>query len=104
LLTPAESAEVSGILPPPFERRVIEHYCANEWAVHLDDVMVRRTSWQYYCPDARQRAEQAADWMGECLGWSEATRAAEINRYQAAVDLAAISGDSTAGNGTGGKR
>jgi len=88
LLPPSESAEVSGILPPPFERRVVEHCCANEWAMHLDDVMVRRTSWQYYWRDAQQRAEQAADWMGECLGWSKATRAAEMNRYEAAVDLA----------------
>jgi len=104
LLTPSDIAEVSGILPPPFERRVIEHYCANEWAVHLDDVMVRRTSWQYYCPDARQRAGQAADWMGACLGWSEAARAAELNRYEAAVGLASMPDGSAAGKGTGGKR
>jgi len=68
-------------------RRVVEHSCANEWAVHLDDVMVRRTSWQHYCPDACQRAERVADWMGDCFGWSAETRGAEIERYQAAVDL-----------------
>ena len=47
LLPAADVAGVSGILPPEFSRRAVEHYCANEWAVHLDDVMVRRTSWHY---------------------------------------------------------
>ncbi|MCX6904585.1 MAG: glycerol-3-phosphate dehydrogenase/oxidase [Verrucomicrobia bacterium] len=85
LLSPAEAAEVSGILPPAFARQVVEHYCANEWAVHLDDVMVRRTSWQHYCPDARQRAKRVADWMGQWFGWTEEIREAEIARYHAAV-------------------
>ena len=92
LLSPAETVGVSGILPPTFNRRVVEHYCVNEWAVHLDDVMVRRTSWKHYFPDARQRAERVADWMGEVLGWSEETRAAEIERYHAAVDLPLVPG------------
>ena len=86
LLPPAETAGRSGILPPEFNRQVVEHYCAHEWAVHLDDLMVRRTSWQHYCPDAGQRAERVADWMGEWFRWSAATREAEIERYRAAVD------------------
>ncbi len=86
LLPPDEVAEVSGILPPAFTRRAVEHYCSREWAIHLDDVMVRRTSWQYYCPDALDRAERVADWMSELLGWSRETRAAEMERYHAAVN------------------
>jgi len=89
---PADTAAVSGIVPPEFNRQVVEHYCANEWAVHLDDVMVRRTSWQHYCPDARQRAERVADWMGELLGWSEETRTTEIECYHAAVDWPLVRG------------
>jgi len=81
LLPPGEATGVSGILPPDFSRRAVEHYCANEWAVHLDDVMVRRTSWHYYHRDAAQKAGRVADWMGELLGWSDATRAAELTRY-----------------------
>ena len=96
LLAPDDAARVSGILPPEFERRVVEHCCAHEWAVHLDDVMVRRTSWQYYCPDAQQRAEHVADWMGECLGWSQTTRADELERYHAAVDLPSMPSASVA--------
>ncbi|HSA01814.1 MAG TPA: glycerol-3-phosphate dehydrogenase/oxidase, partial [Candidatus Paceibacterota bacterium] len=86
LLPPADAADTSGILPPVFNRRVVEHYCENEWAVHLDDIMIRRTSWQHYCPDAHQQAECVADWMSHWFGWSQKTRAAEIARYREAVD------------------
>ncbi len=81
LLPAAETASVSGILPPEFNRRALEHYVANEWAIHLDDVMLRRTSWHYYFRDAAQKAERVADWMGELLGWSVAQRAKELACY-----------------------
>jgi glycerol-3-phosphate dehydrogenase len=87
LLPAAEIDGVSGILPPEFERSVVEHYVAEEWAVHLDDVMVRRTSWHNYCTDARAKAEQLASWMSEMLGWSVEQRAGELKRY---VDLYAM--------------
>ncbi len=82
LLPPAETEGLSGILPPEFGRRVVEHYVASEWAVHLDDVMVRRTSWHYYFRDAAAKAEQVADWMAEALGWTQAERATELGRYR----------------------
>jgi glycerol-3-phosphate dehydrogenase len=81
LLGAAETEGVSGILPPEFSRETVEHYVGREWAVHLDDVMVRRTSWHYYCRDAASKAQQAAIWMGELLGWTEAQRGAELARY-----------------------
>jgi glycerol-3-phosphate dehydrogenase len=84
LLLPEQVAGLSGILPPEFSRRAVEHYCTREWALHLDDVMVRRTSWHYYHRDAARKAEQAATWMAELLGWSEAERLAELQRYQSA--------------------
>ncbi|MBI3848926.1 MAG: glycerol-3-phosphate dehydrogenase/oxidase [Verrucomicrobia bacterium] len=84
LLPPAETTGLSGILPPEFNRHVVEHFCANEWAVHLDDVMVRRANWHHYYHVADQKAEQVADWMGESLGWSREEREAELNRYRAA--------------------
>lgn len=82
LLPAAETANVSGILPPEFSRAAVEHYCHNEWAAHLDDVMVRRTSWHYYFQDANQKAAQVAEWMGELLGWPAETCAREILRYR----------------------
>ena len=81
LLPAAETAGVSGIVPPEFNRRAVEHYIAGEWAVHLDDVMVRRTSWHWYYRDAAAKAQRVADWMGELLGWSVETRQAELERY-----------------------
>lgn len=94
LLSPAEANDYSGILPPEFNRHAVEHYCANEWAIHLDDVMLRRTRWHYYFPNAAQMAEQAADWMSERLGWSNAIRSGEMERYFEAGTFRANSGDS----------
>jgi len=83
LLSPDAASEVSGILPPEFSRRVVEHYCINEWAVHLDDVMERRTGWHRYHRDAAAKAEQVAQWMSELLGWTNEQRVAELARYLA---------------------
>jgi glycerol-3-phosphate dehydrogenase len=91
LLSPAEAKGVSGILPPEFNRRAVEHYCANEWAIHLDDVMLRRTRWHYYFPGAAQMAEQVADWMSELLGWSGTIRSGELERYFHTVSLSETS-------------
>ena len=81
LLPTEETKGVSAILPPEISRRTVEHYVGREWAVHLDDVMVRRTSWHYYYVDAPRIAERVADWMGELLGWSLETRTEELKRY-----------------------
>jgi len=81
LLPRAETEGLSGILPPEFGRRPVEHFVAREWAVHLDDVMVRRTSWHYYFEEAATKAQQVADWMGERLGWSREGRRVELERY-----------------------
>jgi glycerol-3-phosphate dehydrogenase len=87
LLSPSEVKGISGILPPEVSRSAVEHYCTNEWAIHLDDIMLRRTRWHYYFSNAGQIAEQVADWMGESLGWLEVTRRAELERYFRAVSF-----------------
>jgi len=76
----------SGILPPDFQREAVAHYCTREWTLHLDDLMIRRTSWHYYYADTMDKARQAADWMAECLGWSAAERDGELKRYCAVAD------------------
>ena len=76
----ASPPQFSGLLPPEFCREAVQHFCANEWAVHLDDVMIRRTSWRHYFPDADARAAQAADWMADFFGWTESIRKEEITR------------------------
>ena len=75
----------SGIIPPPVTREAVEHYCANEWAMHLDDVMVRRTSWSHYNKDVPAIAAQTAAWMKEILGWDDATELAELERFRQAT-------------------
>jgi len=82
LLKPEETAGVSGILPPPWSKGAVAYYCAHEWAAHLDDVMVRRTSWHYYYEDAFQKAAQVAAWMAECLGWETDEQGRELSRYR----------------------
>lgn len=76
----------SGVLPPPVEQAVVEHCCRHEWAVHLDDLMLRRTSWHFYHPHHGDVADRAARWMGEALGWSPDDLEAELKRYRETVD------------------
>lgn len=89
LLPEAEVRHISGILPPQFNQALIQHFCANEWAVHLDDVLLRRAGWHYYQRDMETLAEQTSQWMAESLGWSPEQRAEEIMRYQARTPVAA---------------
>ncbi|MFN7137975.1 MAG: glycerol-3-phosphate dehydrogenase/oxidase [Limisphaerales bacterium] len=87
LLPRAETEGLSSITPPEFCKSAVQHFCQNEWAVHLDDVMVRRSSWHYYHRDAAKRAEQVAEWMQEFLGWKDEEMDAELLRYKQAVGL-----------------
>lgn len=81
-LLPLGDAEgASGVLPPPVTAEVVEHYCRREWAVHLDDVMRRRTSWHYYHTDAPHIARRTAGWMGQIFGWDDGRREAELAGY-----------------------
>ena len=81
LLPPDREGTPSSIFPPPVCADLVEHYCRCEWAMHLNDVMVRRTSWHYYHADAAKIAVEVADWMAGVLGWDAARRAAEIEQY-----------------------
>lgn len=73
----------SAITPPAFSREAVQHFCEREWARHLDDVMIRRTSWHYYHRDAARLAEECAPWMAELLGWDTARLESELQRYLA---------------------
>jgi glycerol-3-phosphate dehydrogenase len=71
-----------GILPPEVRAELVEHYCRHEWAVHLDDVMLRRTSWHYYLRNNHEIGRQVAGWMADVFGWDETRRDEEIARYE----------------------
>jgi glycerol-3-phosphate dehydrogenase len=78
---PRNQTEFSGIVPPAVSRAAVEQYCRNEWAVHLDDVMIRRSSWQHYHADRDNVARRACDWMAELLHWPDDQKQAEWDRY-----------------------
>jgi len=82
LLPADEVAGVSGVVPPPVTREVVRQCCRQEWAEHLDDVMLRRTSWHYYHSDSAAIARQVLAWMTEMLQWDEPRQAAELARMQ----------------------
>jgi glycerol-3-phosphate dehydrogenase len=82
LLDGAAAATISGILPPPISADVVQHCCRHEWARHLDDVMIRRTSWRYYHHDHYAVAEQIARWMAAEFGWSDDHVGSELERYR----------------------
>jgi glycerol-3-phosphate dehydrogenase len=92
LLEPREVENLSGIVPPPVSALAVEHYCRREWAIHLDDVMIRRAGWHYYQRQAEGIADQVVRWMADILGWNEARQAAEIERYRRQAGLPVLSG------------
>ncbi|MBL9113467.1 MAG: glycerol-3-phosphate dehydrogenase/oxidase [Verrucomicrobiaceae bacterium] len=89
--SPCETAEqrivddpqYSSLIPPTFCEDAVRHFCQNEWAQHLEDVMIRRSSWHYYHRNAVTLAEQASHWMASALGWTEQQRESELHRYVA---------------------
>jgi hypothetical protein len=49
--------------------------------------MVRRSSWQYYHPDAEQDvARRVHEWMTQCMSWPGEQAAAEWERYLAIAE------------------
>ncbi|QEG35273.1 glycerol-3-phosphate dehydrogenase/oxidase [Bythopirellula goksoeyrii] len=86
LLEQRDSVQVSGIEPPEVCQEAVEHYCQREWAVHLEDVMIRRTSWRYYHCEHMDIAENVAKWMGRILDWSSEITTRELEHYKSLTD------------------
>jgi glycerol-3-phosphate dehydrogenase len=85
---PLARGPFSGVLPPTVGPEVVAECCRREWAVHLDDVLLRRTSWHFYHPNRGEIAERTAHWMAEQLAWSRERLESELGRYgNAAGDL-----------------
>jgi glycerol-3-phosphate dehydrogenase len=84
---PLARGAYSGVLPPPIAPEVVAECCRREWAIHLDDVLLRRTSWHYYHPNQEQIAGRVTAWMAEELGWDRERQATELDRYRAAVSF-----------------
>jgi glycerol-3-phosphate dehydrogenase len=84
---PLIAGPYSGVLPPPIEPAVVRESCRHEWALHLDDVLLRRTSWHFYHSNQMGTATLAAGWMADELGWSREQTAQELRRYSQAAEF-----------------
>jgi glycerol-3-phosphate dehydrogenase len=82
LLIPSTVHGNSSIVPPPVSDSLVRHYCRNEWARRLEDLMIRRTSWRHYRHDHAEVAARAAQWMAAELGWDDATTETELLNYR----------------------
>jgi len=71
-----------GLEPPAVHEQVVRQAVRREWALHLDDVMLRRAGWHHYCRDRLDIAARVAGWMARECGWSQARQAAEMDRYR----------------------
>ncbi|GAA4724868.1 glycerol-3-phosphate dehydrogenase/oxidase [Isoptericola chiayiensis] len=80
LATPLEHA-------PAYLRAEIHYAVSHEGALHLEDVLVRRTRLVYEVPDkGRAALDEIADIVGPLLGWSSGTRQNEVDSYRARAD------------------
>jgi glycerol-3-phosphate dehydrogenase len=82
LVDSATSEAFSGILPTEVSSTAVRHYCSEEWARRLDDVMVRRTSWRHYHANHMAIAADVAGWMAAELSWSEEQKQAQLQAYR----------------------
>ena len=81
LLDKSETEGLSGVVPQTVSERAVRHYCRNEWAHSLEDVMIRRTYWRYYHTNHEQIARRILPWVADELGWDDEKTQAELNQY-----------------------
>jgi glycerol-3-phosphate dehydrogenase len=65
---------------PDMTRREVAFLALHEKAVHLDDLLLRRTMLAYLGQLTRPLVEELAEAMGAALGWSKAETRAEVER------------------------
>jgi glycerol-3-phosphate dehydrogenase len=88
LTQPGQRPELGQPLPGAEDYLAVEiaYAASHEGALHLDDVLTRRTRISIETWDRGVgAAEPTADIMGEVLGWDAATRAREVEHYRARV-------------------
>jgi glycerol-3-phosphate dehydrogenase len=73
---------------PGFSSGELRHLARSEQVLHLDDVLMRRTSLAFLGAATAEAAAEIADAIGDELGWDAAVRGAEVGRALAAVHAA----------------
>ncbi|MCP3855504.1 MAG: glycerol-3-phosphate dehydrogenase/oxidase [Actinomycetia bacterium] len=71
----------------PYLRAEVIRACTHEGALHLDDVLTRRTRLSIETPHRGiESAVEVADLMGRVLGWDDLSRKRELEHYRARVE------------------
>ena len=65
---------------PDWSRREVEFLIENEKAVHVDDLILRRSTLAWLGDVTLPLITELAGIMGDCLGWSGAQKAQEVQR------------------------
>jgi glycerol-3-phosphate dehydrogenase len=73
---------------PRFTTGELRHLARTESVVHLEDLLLRRTSIAFRGEATPEAVDEVADAVAETLGWDATTRRDEIQRALAAVDAA----------------
>lgn len=73
---------------PGYSSGELRHLAATEDVVHLDDLLMRRTSLAFTGGATREAATEAAEAIAPVLGWDAARVAAEVDRGLARVHAA----------------
>jgi glycerol-3-phosphate dehydrogenase len=82
---PALATPLTGA--PEYLAAEIAYAAQAEGALHLDDVLTRRTRISFETPHrGSESATHAAQVMGDALGWDAAVRAREVEHYLARVE------------------
>jgi glycerol-3-phosphate dehydrogenase len=63
-----------------WSRREVEFLVEREKAVHIDDILLRRSTLAWLGEVTRPLVGELADIMGDCLAWSDDQKQAEISR------------------------
>jgi glycerol-3-phosphate dehydrogenase len=72
---------------PEYLRAEVVYAAQAEGALHLDDVLTRRTRISIETPHrGLESVDEVADLVGGVLGWDTETRAREVDHYRARVD------------------
>jgi glycerol-3-phosphate dehydrogenase len=73
---------------PAYSSGELRHLAATEAVVHLDDVLMRRTSIAFTGGGTPEAAAEVADAIAPVMGWDAGARAAEVRRALALVHAA----------------
>ena len=79
--TPEQDPELA--LLPGYTAAELAHLAATEQVVHLDDLLLRRTSIAFVGGLTAERIRAAADAVAPALGWEDARTVAEVERMSA---------------------